>query len=127
MDAKLLNGNTLAYIGDAVFSLQIRTYLVNKNLQKSNELQRQTVKYVKAKSQAEFIHAMIAAGLLTDSELEIVKRGRNAKSSSVAKNASITDYRAATGFEALWGYLYLENEKDRLKKLLEFVVAEGEQ
>lgn len=117
------NGNTLAYIGDAVMSLQVRTYLVSeKNLQKPNVLQKESVKFVSAKSQAVFLNKMIEDNILSEDELLIVKRGRNAKSDSVAKNVDVVTYRIATGLEALWGYLYISNQHERLDELWKYII-----
>lgn len=117
------NGNTLAYIGDAVMSLQVRTYLVSeKNLQKPNVLQKESVKFVSAKSQAVFLNKMIEENILNEDELLIVKRGRNAKSDSVAKNVDVVTYRIATGLEALWGYLYISNQHGRLDELWKYII-----
>lgn len=117
------NGNTLAYIGDAVMSLQVRTYLISeKNLQKPNVLQKESVKFVSAKAQAAFLNKMIDEHILNDDELSIVKRGRNAKSDSVAKNVDVVTYRIATGLEALWGYLYLSEKHERLDELWKYII-----
>lgn len=117
------NGNTLAYIGDAVMSLQVRSYLISeKNLQKPNVLQKESVKFVSAKSQAMFLNKMIEENILNEDELLIVKRGRNAKSDSVAKNVDVVTYRIATGLEALWGYLYLSEQKERLDELWNYII-----
>lgn len=117
------NGNTLAYIGDAVMSLQVRTYLISeKNLQKPNVLQKESVKFVSAKSQAVFLNKMIEDNILSEDELLIVKRGRNAKSDSVAKNVDVVTYRIATGLEALWGYLYISNQHERLDELWKYII-----
>lgn len=117
------NGNTLAYIGDAVMSLQVRNYLVSeKNLQKPNVLQKESVKFVSAKSQAVFLNKMIEENILNEDELLIVKRGRNAKSDSVAKNVDVVTYRIATGLEALWGYLYISNQHERLDELWKYII-----
>lgn len=121
------NGNTLAYIGDAVMSLQVRNYLiVEKNLQKPNMLQKESVKFVSAKAQAHFLEEMIANDILNEEELMIVKRGRNAKSDSVAKNVDVVTYRVATGLEALWGYLYLYHKEERLEELWRYIVSLSE-
>lgn len=117
------NGNTLAYVGDAVFSLQVRNYLVKvKNIQKPKLLQKESVEFVSAKAQAVFITKMIEEGILSDEELSIVKRGRNAKSDSVAKNVDVVTYRIATGFEALWGWLYLSDQLERLEALWQCIL-----
>lgn len=117
------NGNTLAYIGDAVMSLQVRSYLIaEKNLQKPNVLQKESVKYVSAKAQANFLNQMLEDNILSDEEIKIVKRGRNAKSDSVAKNVDVLTYRIATGLEALWGYLYLSHQHERLDELWKYII-----
>lgn len=112
-----LNGNVLAFIGDAVLSLQVREYLVSLNITNSDKLQKLSTQFVSAKAQATFIKRLIEDNILTEEELLFFRRGRNAKSQSVAKNQTIGDYRNATGFEALWGYLYLEKYYDRLEFL----------
>lgn len=117
------NGNTLAYVGDAVMSLQVRSYLISeKNLQKPNVLQKESVKFVSAKAQAQFLTQMIDDEILSAQELAIVKRGRNAKSDSVAKNVDVLTYRIATGLEALWGYLYLTKQEERLEQLWNYII-----
>lgn len=112
------NGNTLAYVGDAVLSLQVRTYLVEeRNIQKPNVLQKESVKFVSAKAQALYLQKLLDENKLNEEEVNIVKRGRNAKSDSVAKNVDVVTYRIATGLEALWGWLYLSGRKERLEEL----------
>lgn len=106
----------LAYIGDAVYDLIIRTLFVEKGNSPAKKLHRQTIRFVKAAAQAKLILAIQED--LTEKELAIFKRGRNAKSSSVAKNADVHDYRNATGFEALCGYLYLSKQLDRVIELI---------
>lgn len=112
-----LSGNVLAFIGDAVLSLQVRTHLVHKGITKTKQLQETSVKYVSAKAQAGFMMELIDNDALTEEELLIFKRGRNAKSASIAKNADVVTYRIATGFEALWGYLYETKQVERLEDL----------
>ncbi|TDW16725.1 ribonuclease-3 family protein [Breznakia blatticola] len=124
MELQGLNGTTLAYIGDALYSLQIREYLVEKGLQRPNDLQKESVKYVSAVAQAKFLQAMLEQGLLTTEEQAIVKRGRNTNIHSRAKNADMITYRFSTGFEALWGYLYLSKQRERIDELLKFVLAQ---
>lgn len=107
---------TLAYIGDAIYEIIIRTYvMINTNTQ-VNKLHKMTSSLVKAKTQSDMIKSLYDE--LTEEEIRIFKRGRNAKSVSVAKNASVTEYRTATGFEALMGYLYLNNESERMMELI---------
>ena len=103
----------LAYIGDSIFDLVIKTYLLDtKGNMQVNKLNRFASNIVKAQSQSEMIG--IIEPLLSPAEEAVYKRGRNAKSYTSAKNASISDYRRATGFEALMGYLYLEGEYERM-------------
>lgn len=113
---------TLAYLGDAVFEIIIRTIIVEKKSGTVKSLHRQSSDLVNAKAQAELISRIM--NTLTEQEFSIYKRGRNAKSHSVAKNADIHDYRSATGFEALMGYLYLNGEMERLLELIQLGLAE---
>ena len=107
----------LAYIGDRIFDLVIKTYLLDtKGNMQVNKLNRFASNIVKAQSQSEMIG--IIEPLLSPAEEAVYKRGRNAKSYTSAKNASISDYRRATGFEALMGYLYLEGEYERMIQLI---------
>lgn len=113
---------TLAYLGDAVFEIVIRTIIVEKKSGTVKSLHRQSSDLVNAKAQAELMSRIM--NTLTEQEISIYKRGRNAKSHSVAKNADIHDYRNATGFEALMGYLYLNGEMERLLELIQLGLAE---
>jgi len=113
-DMQILN---LAYIGDAVFELMVRTHIINTKKATANQLHKLSKSYVRASAQAEMYKALTEA--LTEAEMAVMKRGRNAKSQSKAKNASVVDYRYATGMEALFGYLYLKNETARLLTLFE--------
>ena len=106
---------TLAYIGDCVYELYVRSHLISDRVHKVNELHKTATKYVCAGAQAALFHRI--EGLLTDEELDIFRRGRNTKS-QVPKNADMQDYRAATGMEALIGYLYLQGETERMTALL---------
>lgn len=107
----------LAYIGDGVYELYVRTRVISENITlPAHKLHLKTVKYVKASAQSASIDAM--SEYLTDEETAVFKRGRNAKSPTTPKNADILDYRRATGFEALIGYLYLKNDKARLDELM---------
>lgn len=107
----------LAYIGDSVHTLYIRTRIMALGDKKVNELHKLCSAFVKAKAQSDAIHALLPE--LTEEEEAVYKRGRNAKSYTVAKNADVTTYRHATGFEALIGYLYLSKNEERLKLLLD--------
>lgn len=110
-------GNVLAFVGDAVLSLQVREYLISLGITNLDKLQKTSTEYVSAKAQAGFIRELIDKDLLTEDEMLYFKRGRNAKSYSVAKNQTVGDYRSATGLESLWGYLYLNKEEKRLEEL----------
>lgn len=113
-----------AYIGDAVYELYVRTLLVSKGNAPVNELHKQSVSFVKAKAQSDIIHKMLES--LDSEEQDIVRRGRNAKSGTIPKNADVTDYKYATGFESLLGYLYLKGDYSRLLELLEASVEKTE-
>lgn len=115
-DVRLYSPLTLAYMGDAVYDLIIRTVVVERGNKAANLLHRSAVKYVNAGAQAAVIEAL--QDDLTEEELAVYRRGRNAKSHTTAKNASIEDYRKATGMEALVGYLYLSDRPERILELL---------
>lgn len=107
---------TWAYVGDCVYELYIRTKLVDTTKLKPYELHIKSVKYVKAKAQAETLKKLET--ILTEEEKEIVRRGRNTQTHHIAKNASMQDYMYATAFEALIGYLYLTKQDDRLFEIM---------
>ncbi|BBK29117.1 mini-ribonuclease 3 [Staphylococcus arlettae] len=119
---KLLNPLTLAYMGDAVLDQHIRTYIVLKLQSKPNRLHQVAKQYVSAKSQAQTLEYLIANTWFTDEELEIVRRGRNAKSYTKAKNTDIQTYKKSSGLEAVIGFLYLDTQEERLTALLEAIV-----
>lgn len=116
VDVRAYSPLALAYIGDAVYEMIIRTIIVERANKAANELHKKSVKFVQAGTQAAMIMAL--QDILTEDELAVFKRGRNAKSNTSAKNASITDYRKATGFEALIGFLYLTDQMDRVLYLI---------
>lgn len=119
VDVRTYSPLTLAYIGDGIFDLVIRSIVVGRGNTKANELHRKTSHIVKAHTQAEMIEKLLPK--LTAEENDIYRRGRNAKSPTMAKNATMSDYRKATGFEALMGFLYLTDQFDRIL----FLVKEG--
>lgn len=109
---------TLAFIGDAIWEIYVRSRIINEHPDMPvNKLNRYAVQFVKASGQCDAIHVLEET--LNEDELSAYKRGRNAKSYTTAKNASLRDYRHATGFEALLGYVYLTGEKERLNELME--------
>ncbi len=111
-DIKTYSPLTLAYIGDGIYDLIIRTMLVEKGNSQVNKLHHKASSLVKAAAQKDLLHAI--QDNLTEEELGVFKRGRNAKSVTTAKNASVTDYRIATGFEAMIGYLYMTEQMERI-------------
>ena len=111
-----MNPLTLAYIGDSVFSDAIRRYLISQGMQNVNHLTKESIQYVRAEAQAIIVRSLMDEGMLTETECAIVKRGRNTHS-HVPKNAKIIDYRYATGFEALLGFLSLTGQSERLQAL----------
>ncbi|MCK9217496.1 MAG: Mini-ribonuclease 3 [Firmicutes bacterium] len=120
IEIKMFNPALLAYIGDAVYELFVRTLLVSKGNSQAGETHKKAISYVKAKSQARLIEEIYES--LTEEEKRIVKRGRNAKTGSMPKHAEIIEYKYATGFECLLGYLYLNNHITRLFEILQYVV-----
>ena len=113
-EARMLNPLQLALIGDGVFEIFIRSYILTQNTALSaNKIHVKAIRYVKAKSQSDIMHEI--EKVLNEEEEAVYKRGRNAKSPTVPKNADVRDYRMATGFEALIGYLYLIGHKERLE------------
>jgi ribonuclease-3 family protein len=116
MDIRMYNPLVLAYVGDSVYDTFIRTMLVSEGSIQVDKLHKRAIKYVQAKAQAEIIQKLNDS--LTEEEQDIVRRGRNTKSGTVPKNADINDYRYATGFEALIGYLYLAGNAKRLMEIL---------
>lgn len=119
-EINLLSPLTWAYVGDCVYELYIRSNLVNTTNLKPHKLHIETIKYVKAKAQAKLLEEI--HDKLTDEEKDIVRRGRNAESHHLPKNSNVQEYRYATAFEALIGYLYLTKKFKRLKEILDLVV-----
>ena len=118
MDVNTINIITLAYLGDAIYEIYIREKLIKKGIAKVEELQKESTKYVSAKGQANILKQLLEENILTESELDIIKRGRNNKRSTHPKHTDIITYKYSTGFEALIGYLYLSNQNDRLTEIL---------
>lgn len=116
-DYEQLNGIALAYLGDAVYEVYIRTYLLSLGMSKPNRLQKKATHYVSAKAQAALIDLMKKDDILSDEEWSYFKRGRNANSYTHAKHTSVLTYRVSTGFEALFGYLKLSGQDQRLDQL----------
>nr|WP_245328800.1 ribonuclease III domain-containing protein [Lactobacillus colini] len=117
---------TLAYLGDGVYESYIRRHLVKGGIVKPQLLQRNATHYVSAKAQAGLITKMEAEGMLSDDELDIFHRGRNAKSHTHAKNTSLATYRLSTGFEAVIGYLDLLGKHDRVVEICKWCIDQVE-
>lgn len=109
---------TLAYMGDGVYELVIRSMIVTEGNAPVNKLHKRSSELVKAETQAKVALYFIKEEILEEEELRVLKRGRNAQSYTKAKNASMSDYRWATGFEALVGYLYLSGKSERMMELI---------
>lgn len=114
-EINMLSPLTWAYVGDCIYELYIRTDLINKTKLKPHKLHIETIKYVKAKAQADILKRIEKN--LTEKELEIVRRGRNAENHHLPKNADPADYMYSTAFEGLIGYLYLTKQDERLKEI----------
>ena len=123
-DIRTYSPLTLAYIGDAIFELVVRTVLVERKNTQPEKLHKAATKVVKAETQAVMIELLKED--LTEEELAVFKRGRNAKAVTRAKNATMSEYRRATGFEALMGYLYLKGDMERMIQLISSGIEKAE-
>ncbi|MFI3168198.1 MAG: ribonuclease III domain-containing protein [Bacillota bacterium] len=119
LEAKNMSPVSLAFVGDAVYTLYIRTKLTRNSTAKAGALHKLSSSYVKAEAQAKAMQSL--EGKISADEEYIFKRGRNAKTSNTAKNASMIEYKMATGFETLMGYLYLTGENERLVEILNMI------
>ena len=115
-DVKMLSPLVWAYVGDGVYELFIRTYLVNTSNAKPHKLHIESIKYVRAGAQSDILEKI--KDKLTGEELDIVRRGRNTDNHHLPKNSNIAEYSYSTGFEALLGYLYLSKQDERLEEIL---------
>lgn len=125
VDIKTYSPLVLAYIGDGIYDLIIRTIIVYQGNTQPNKLHRRASELVKAATQSTMIDLIFED--MTTEEQEMFRRGRNAKSPTMAKNATMKDYRKATGFEALMGYLYLKGNYDRMTDLIKLGLARLEE
>lgn len=125
VDIRSYSSLALAYIGDAVYEVIIRTIVLNQGNMAVHKYHHRSSHLVNATAQSQMMHTL--EPLLTKEELAVYKRGRNAKSYTVAKHASVIDYRRATGFEALIGYLYLKDDMDRIFYLVKIGLHIGEE
>lgn len=125
-DYQQLNGIALAYMGDAAYEVFVRRHLIEQGLTKPTKLHHKATMYVSAKAQAALIDLMNTDEILSEEEQNYFRRGRNAKSYTHAKNTSVMTYRISTGFEALFGYLTLSNQTDRLAELAQWCIEQVE-
>lgn len=116
VDVRTYSPLALAFIGDGIYEVVVRTMTVTKANRSNTDLHKATVKYVKAENQAKMVE--ILKPFLTEEEADVLRRGRNAKPNTVAKNASLGEYHRATGVEALMGWLYLSGKTDRMLELI---------
>ncbi len=123
VNARGMNSLALAYMGDGVYEVYVRHHLLSSGRANPHKLHREATKYVSAKAQCAAALYLIENNLLTEEEVAILKRGRNAKSGTVPKNTSVATYKYATGFEALIGYLYFDEQAARLDEILVLSVA----
>ena len=124
MDVKTINIVSLAYLGDAVYEVYVREYLIRRGVAYVEDLQKNAVKFVSAKSQSKILNFLIDRNFFNQAEIDIIKRGRNYKRSSHPKNTDLITYKNSTGFEALIGYLYLENNKKRIIEIFNYILEE---
>ncbi|WP_214697115.1 MULTISPECIES: ribonuclease III domain-containing protein [unclassified Exiguobacterium] len=118
MQPKQMNALALAYMGDVVYELAVRKRLLEQGLTRPNDLHRGAVRYVNARAQASVVTYWLETDMLTEEEQAVVRRGKNAKSGSIPKRVDVHTYRYSTAFEALIGYIYLTERRDRLEELI---------
>ncbi|MDN4494045.1 Mini-ribonuclease 3 [Ureibacillus aquaedulcis] len=126
-DVKQLNALALAYMGDAVLEQKVREHLLLNGRAKPNRLHKEATNYVSAKAQSMIIHRLMDEDYLTEEEVAVFKRGRNAKSGSVPKNTDVQTYRNSSGFEAVLGSLYLTKQYERVNEIIEYAIIIVEQ
>lgn len=113
----------LAYLGDSIYEVYIRKYLLDKGIEKVDELQKESINYVSAKNQSKFLLNMMDNNFFNDDEIDIIKRGRNHKSRN-PKHVDVATYHNATGLETLIGHLYLEGNTKRIDEIMEYILKE---
>lgn len=124
MNPNELSSLTLAYLGDSIYEIYIRHFLIQKGIVKPNDLQANAIAYVSAKAQCQFLQQLLKQDFFSTEELIIIKRARNHKTNSCPKHTSLITYKYATGLEALIGFLYLEKKYDRIKQIMQQIVGE---
>ncbi|OES45971.1 ribonuclease III [Domibacillus iocasae] len=124
-DARQLNGLALAYMGDAVYEVYIRKFLLESGRLKPNDLHRASTKFVSAKAQAAQLHRLRENNFLTEEEITVAKRGRNAKSGHIPKNTDVQTYNHSTAFEAVIGFLFLTGQLERMEAIIYDILENG--
>ena len=119
---KEINSLVLAYLGDTIYEDYIREYLIKKGIGNVNDLQNEAIKYVSAISQAKYLEKLVTTNFFNEEELDIIRRARNHKCNSHPRNCDIVTYKKATGFEALIGYLKLENQEKRIDEIMNEII-----
>ena len=122
MNYNTLNVLSLAYIGDAIYEVYSRKHLIQKGIVKVEQLQKEAVNYVSAKNQAYFLKNMIDNNVFTENEMQIIIRARNHKGNRHPKNTDIITYKHSTGLEAIIGYLYLNNNIERINYIMNYIL-----
>ena len=125
MQTREINVLVLAYLGDAIYENYIRKYLIKKGIANVNDLQKESINFVSARGQAAFLTEMMDNRFLSDEEVTIVKRARNYKTTSHPKSCDIVTYKYATGLESLIGYLELENKRERIDEIMDFILGDN--
>ncbi|MBF0713626.1 mini-ribonuclease [Gemella sp. GH3] len=121
-----LQALSLAYIGDSIYDIMAREYIMKNHLGKINDLHKRVSSIVSAKAQSKFMQTFLEQEILTDEELKIYSRAKNQKNNTKAKNATVMEYKLATGLEAVFGYLYLNRNFDRLEEVFSYIIEEYE-
>ena len=124
MNVLEVNVLVLAYLGDSIYENYVRKYLINKGISNVNDLQKESIKYVSAAGQAKFVTEMLDNTFLLGDEVDVFRRARNYKTTSHPKSCDIITYKYATGLEAIIGYLDLTNNKERIDKIMNFILGE---
>lgn len=117
-----MNALTYAYLGDSVYEIYVRKYLISKNIVKVKDLQKESIKYVSANSQASFLKEMLDDNFFNEDEVKIIMNARNHKNNHKPRNSDIITYKYATGLEALIGYLYVNDNKKRIDEIMQFIL-----
>lgn len=117
-----MNSLVLAYLGDSIYELYVRKYLISKNIVKVKDLQKESIKYVSANSQASFLKEMLDNNFFNEEEVKIIMNARNHKNNHKPRNSDIITYKYATGLEALIGYLYVNDNKKRIDEIMQFIL-----